>query len=215
MRYAPCSRTRRRIATLASILLLVACGGPNASETGPAEVFREFAQASRRQDGDRLWELISTRMKADISRQQFTSTSILRELRDDYGPVAGGPALLDVELGEDLALAALEGSGAGPGARATVLRREDDEWRVQLSELDLVYGAGNLDFQVNAPRQDRDRIVVRAWVDGMEANVRRVKDASLPTLHVRPEGRLTTGRHSVVAFVEARDRSGAIAWTFE
>lgn len=213
----PCARSSGRpsIAALLSALVLVGCGGQRAPETGPVDVFREFAQAAAKQDGERLWELLSARMKKDVSQQQFTSRSILRRLRDDYEPVASGRILLDVKLEDDLALAALEGKGVGPGARAAVLRRESGEWRVQLSELDLIYGVGDLDFQVNVRQEERQSIEASAWVDGTEAPVKRGKDGVVASLHVRPRERLGAGRHSVVGYVEAAERSGAIAWTFE
>ena len=154
-------------------------------------------------------------MQAQISREEFAAPSVLRTLRDDYAPVAAGSVVLDVELDDDLSLVALEGKGAAPGAQAVILRLEDGEWRVQLTELDLVYGSGDLDFQVNARREDRASIDVRAWVDGAEADAMRAQDALLPTFRVRPSNPLDNGLHSVVAYVEAGARSGAIAWTFE
>jgi hypothetical protein len=193
---------------------LAACGGGGTSGASPGDVFREFAQAAAAENGNRLWELLSERMKADVSRHQFTS-AILPRLRDDYLPVASGRTLLDVELDDEVALAALEGKRAGPGALAAVLRRESGGWRVQLSELDLVYGSGNLDFQVNARREDRALIDVRAWVDGAEAAVKRDEGSLLPTFRVRANDPLERGRHSVVAYAEAGPRSGAIAWTFD
>jgi hypothetical protein len=197
------------------LLALAACAGQKPADARPAEVFQAFAQAAAKQDGDRLWSLISERMKAQISREEFTAPSVLRTLRDDYAQVAAGSVVLDLELEDDLSLAALEGKGPGPGARAAILRLEEGEWRVQLTELDLVYGSGDLDFQVNARREDRASIDVRAWVDGAEADVMRAQDALLPTFRVRPSNPLDNGLHSVVAYVEAGERAGPIAWTFE
>jgi hypothetical protein len=212
-----CARSSGRpaLAALLSAFLLAACGGQGAAEGGPADIFRAFAQAAAKQDGDRLWELLSARMKKDVSRQQFTSRSSLQRLGEDYEPVASGRILLDVELEDDLALAALEGKGIGPGARAVVLRRENGKWRVQLSELDLIYGVGDLDFQVNARQEDRQSIEARAWVDGTDAPVKHRKGGLLTSLLVRPREKLGRGRHSVVGYVEAGERSGVIAWTFE
>src|SRR5918999_261377 len=138
-----------------STLLLAACGSTTESTAGPVDVFREFAQAAEKQDDHRLWELMSERMKAGLPPHQFASPAVLQTIRQDYASVASGETVLEVELDDDLALAALKQSGAGPGARATLLRQEEGDWRVQLSELDLVYGAGDLDFQVNARPSDR------------------------------------------------------------
>jgi hypothetical protein len=129
--------------------------------------------------------------------------------------VASGRILLDAELEDDLALAALEGKGIGPGARAAVLRRESGAWRVQLSELDLIYGVADLDFQANVRQEDRQSIEARAWVDGVDAPVKHGNGGMLTSLLVRPREKLGPGRHSVVGYVEAGKRSGAIAWTFD
>jgi hypothetical protein len=163
-----------------------------------------------------MWELMSARMKAGLPRRQFASPAILRTLREDYASVASGETVLELEIDDDLALAALKQSGAGPGARATLLRREDGQWRVQLSELDLIYGAGDLDFRVNARRSDRRAIEVHGWINGAEALVRRAAKASvLPTFHLKPSEPLPGGTHAAVAYVEAGPRAGAIAWTFD
>jgi hypothetical protein len=201
---------------LVSTLLLAGCGSTTESAAGPVDVFREFAQAAEKQDDDRMWELMSARMKAGLPQHQFASPAVLETLRQDYASVASGETVLEVEIDDELALAALEQSGAGPGARATLLRREDGEWRVQLSELDLIYGAGDLDFQVNARRGDRRAIEVRGWINGAEAVVTRAaKSSTLPTFHLKPREPLPRGTHAAVAYVEAGPRAGAIAWTFE
>jgi hypothetical protein len=194
--------------------VLAGCGG-NDSKAGAADVYRDFAQAAAQQDGDRLWSLMSKRMKAQISREEFKTRSVLRHLRDDYAPVAAGPVALDVELGEELSLVALKGKGVGPGAQAAILRLEDGSWRVQLTEVDLGFGSGDRDFTVNARSEDRRSIEARAWIDGREVLVKRGKDTYAPTFHVVPNRQLKPGRHSAVAYVEAGERSGAIAWTFE
>jgi len=204
-----------RLPVLAAFVLLAGCGGHEPAGPGPAEVFRDFAQAAAKQDGDRLWALMSERMKAQTSREAFTAPAVLRNLRDDYAPVATGPMALDAELEDDLALVALEGEGRGPGVRAAILRLESGEWRVQLTELDLGYGTGDRDFTVNARLEDRRSIKARAWIDGQEALVKRGRDTYAPTFHVAPKSKLEGGHHSVVAYVEAGKRAGAIAWTFE
>jgi hypothetical protein len=196
-------------------VLLAACGGQGASsDAGPADVFRAFARAAGEQDGDRLWDLISERMKAQISRDEFTAPSVLQNLRDDYAPVADGSVVLDVELEDELSLVALAGD-AGSRAQAAILRLEEGNWRVQLTELDLGFGSGDREFTVNARSQDRDSIEVRAWVDGREALVERGKDTYAPTFEVRSARKLGGRPHTVVAYVEAGERSGAIAWTLE
>src|SRR5687768_16378262 len=105
------------------VLVLAGCG-ENSSQVGAADVYRDFAKAAAKQDGEQLWALVSERMKAGISREEFTTRAVLRDLRDDYGPVASGPVLLDVELEGELSLVALGGEGPGPGARAAILRLE-------------------------------------------------------------------------------------------
>jgi hypothetical protein len=194
-----------------ALLALAACGGQEPADARPAEVFQAFAQAAAKEDGDRLWSLISERMKTQISREEFTAPSVLRTLRDDYAQVAAGSVVLDVELEDDLSLVALE----GPGAEAAILRLEEGEWRVQLTELDLGFGSGEREFTLNARPEDRGSIEARAWIDGREALVRRGKDTYAPTFQVEPKSDLQGARHSVVAYVEAGERAGAIAWTFE
>jgi hypothetical protein len=209
------SAARCRFGVLASILLLAACGSLGDSAAGPLDVFRDFARAAEEQDGDRMWELMSARMKEGLPRRQFASPAILRTLRQDYASVASGEAVLEVELDDDLALAAVKQAGAGPGARATLLRREQGEWRVQLSELDLVYGAADLEFLVNAPRSDRRAIEVRAWINDTDAVVTRAAKAPLPTFQLKPTEPPPAGENAAVAYVEAGPRAGAIAWTFD
>jgi hypothetical protein len=200
---------------LLCVLFAVGCGSdePESSEDR-VEVFRSFARAAEEQDGDRLWELISERMKAQISREEFTAPPVLRNLRADYGPLAAGSVALDAEVDGDAAVVALRGEGAGPGAEAAILRRERGAWRVQLTEIDLGYG-GDLTFGVNARREDRAAIEARAWVDGQEAGVSRTEGAFEPMFRIVPRRRLAEGPHSVVSYVEAGKRFGAIAWTFE
>jgi hypothetical protein len=199
-----------------TVLLVAACGSDemSSSDADRPQVFRAFARAAADQDGDRLWLLVSERMKAEISREEFTAPGVLRILRDDYASVAAGPVALDVELEDDLSLVALEGDGSGPGARAAILRLERDDWRVQLTELDLGYG-GDLEFGVNARPEDSAPIETRAWIDGREATVTRTKGAFDPMFRIKPVDKLTGGSHNVVAYVQAGERSGAIAWTFE
>jgi hypothetical protein len=199
---------------LACFLVLAGCGGSD-SRAGAADVYRDFAQAAAKQDGVRLWSLISKRMKAKISEEEFTAPSVLRHLRDDFAPVADGQVALHVELGEKLSLVALEGKGLGPGAQAAILRLEENNWRVHLTELDLGFGSRELDFTVNARSEDRRSMDARAWIDGREVLVKRGKDTYAPTFHVVPKSQLERGSHSAVAYVEAGARSGAIAWTFE
>jgi hypothetical protein len=197
-------------------LFVAACGSgeTGSSPADTAEVFRAFAVAAAAEDGDRLWSLLSKRMKAEISREEFTAPAVLRHLRDDYAPVAGGSVALDIKLEDDLSLVALEGKRSEPGARAAILRLEDSQWRVQLTELDLGYGA-ELEFGVNARPEDRASIEARAWVDRREASVTRTSGSFEPTFRIRPARRLTGNSHNVVVYVEAGQRSGAIAWTFE
>jgi hypothetical protein len=201
------------LVAFAAVVLLVACG-QSSSQTGAVDVYRDFARAAAERNGDDLWALISERMKAQVSREEFTAPSVLGHLRNDYAPVAGGPVALAVELEDDLTLVALEGDGRGPGAQAAIMRLEDGEWRVQLTELDLGFGSGEREVTVNARSEDRDSIKTRAWIDGREALVKRGKDTYAPTFQVTPKDKLRGGQHGVVAYVEAGERSGAIAWTF-
>jgi hypothetical protein len=203
----------RWLVALAVVLIFAACG-ESASQPGSVDVFRDFAHAAAEQDGDRLWTLISERMKAQISREEFTAPAVLRRLRDDYAAVAAGSVVLDVELEEEVSLVALEGEGSGPGARAAILRLEEGDWRVQLTELDLGYG-GDLEFGVNARREDRASIETRAWIDRREAVVRGAQGSFEPTFRITPGRKLAGGSHSVVVYVQAGERSGTIAWTFE
>jgi hypothetical protein len=88
-------------------------------------------------------------------------------LREREGAVAGGRVILNAQIEDDLAVAALAGGDVGPGARAAVLRLEDGIWRVQLSELDLIYGGSFLEFGVNSGGRT-PLVETRAWVDGEE-----------------------------------------------
>ena len=153
-------------------------------------------------------------MKAGISKERFTAPSVLRLLSDDYDAAATGQLILEKQLDEELSLVAIEDKGPGPGARAALLRLEDGEWRVQLTELDLGFG-GDLEFGVNARPEDRASIESRAWVTGREAEVDEADGSFEPTFRVSTDGKVRAGAHSVVVFVEAGERSGAIAWTFE
>jgi hypothetical protein len=197
-------------------LFVAACGsGETAtSDADRPEVFRAFARAAAEEDGDRLWSLISERMKAEISQEEFTAPAVLRHLRNDYAPVATGRVALDIELEDDLSLVALEGKRSEPGARAAILRLEGGDWRVQLTELDLGYG-GDLEFGVNARPEVRASIAARAWIDSREAPVRRTKGSFELMFRISPGRKLTGGSHNVVVYVQASERSGAIAWTFE
>lgn len=203
-----------RLAALVSILLLAACGGGQESDAAArADVFRQLAQAAVARDGDRMWALLSDRMKEQTSRDDFDSA--VPHLRDDFLPVADGPVVLDADVAGDTAVVALGGGKSGPGAEAVILRREEDDWRVQLSEIDLNFGSGSRDFTVNARGLEPHSLETRAWIDGREVRVRRGKDTYAPTFYVVPAEMLSASEHTVVAYVRVGERSGAIAWTFE
>jgi hypothetical protein len=45
--------------------------------------------------------------------------------------------------------------------------------------------------------------------------VKRLKETFAPTFRVVSKNQLAPGRHTAVAYVEAGEQSGAMAWTFE
>jgi hypothetical protein len=192
-----------------------ACGASEREDaaTAAAATFARFAEAAAAGDTDGMWELLSAQTKARIMRAEFARHASV--LRKREGAVAGGRVLLSMRIGDDLAVAALAGRDVGPGARAAVLRLEDGKWRVQLSELDLIYGGSFLEFGVNTGGRSA-RVETRAWVDGDEGRVRRIhKEAALiQWFEVIPRQRLSEAReHSIVIFARVRERSGAIAST--
>jgi hypothetical protein len=191
-----------------------ACGASERQEAGtPATIFARFAEAAAARDIDGMWELLSERTKARITRAEFARHA--SALHEREGAVASGRVVLNVRIGDGLAVAALAGGEGEPGSRASVLRLEEGTWRVQLSELDLIYGASFLEFGVNTGGLSA-AVEARTWVDGKEARVRAVrrKPSLVQWFEVVPRHRLGPAReHSMVVFARAGDRSGAIAST--
>ena len=200
-----------RLAAFASVLLLAACGGGDSNGSGdgeqPVDAFRAFAQAAAGQSGDKVWESLSTRITSQVSKDRFTSPTVLKGLSDEYTSVSSSSArtALDVRLGDDLALVALDG---GEGVKPMIMRREDGKWRAQLNELTIAYSFNRPRFAVEVPPSARGPVKARAWADGKEARTVRTHGTP-PTYRIVPGG----GKHNVIAFAEAGDSTGAAAWT--
>jgi hypothetical protein len=198
-----------RLAALASVLLLAACGGDgNGDEEQPVDAFRAFAQAAAGQNGDKVWESLSQRITSQVSKDRFTAPTVLKGLSDEYTSVSSSSArtALDVRLGDDLALVALDG---GEGVKPMIMRREDGKWRAQLNELTVAYSFNRPRFGVEVPPSDRGPVKARAWVDGEESRVVRTHGTP-PLFRILPG----TGKHNVIAYAEAGGSTGAAAWTF-
>ncbi len=199
-----------RLPALASVLLLAACGGGdgNGDEEQPVDAFRAFAQAAAGQSGDKVWESLSQRITSQVSKDRFTSPTVLKGLSDEYTSVSSSSArtALDVRFGDDLALVALDG---GEGVKPMIMRREDGKWRSQLNELTIAYSFNRPRFGVEVPPSVRGPVKARAWVDGKEARVVRTHGTP-PTFRIVPG----TGKHNVIAYAEAGGSTGSAAWTF-
>jgi hypothetical protein len=196
-----------RLIALAAVVVLAACGGGGSDEEQPVDAFRSFAQAAAGQSGDKVWDSLSQRITSQVSKDRFTSPSVLKGLSDEYTSVSSSSArtALDVRLGDDLALVALDG---GEGVKPMIMRREDGKWRAQLNELTIAYSFNRPQFGVEVPPSARGPVKARAWVDGKEARVLRTHGTP-PTFRIVPG----TGKHNVIAFAEAGDSTGAAAWT--
>jgi hypothetical protein len=196
-----------RLIALAAVVVLAACGGGGSDEEQPVDAFRSFAQAAAGQSGDKVWESLSQRITSQVSKDRFTSPTVLKGLSDEYTSVSSSSArtALDVRLGDDLALVALDG---GEGVKPMIMRREDGKWRAQLNELTIAYSFNRPRFGVEVPPSVRGPVKARAWVDGKDARVLRTHGTP-PTFRIVPG----TGKHNVIAFAEAGDSTGAAAWT--
>jgi hypothetical protein len=196
-----------RLIALAAVVVLAACGGGGSDEEQPVDAFRSFAQAAAGQSGDKVWESLSERITSQVSKDRFTSPTVLKGLSDEYTSVSSSSArtALDVRLGDDLALVALDG---GEGVKPMIMRREDGKWRAQLNELTIAYSFNRPRFGVEFPPSVGGPVKARAWVDGKEARVLRTHGTP-PTFRIVPG----TGKHNVIAFAEAGDSTGAAAWT--
>jgi hypothetical protein len=196
-----------RLIALAAVVVLAACGGGGSDEEQPVDAFRSFAQAAAGQSGDKVWESLSQRITSQVSKDRFTSPTVLKGLSDEYTSVSASSArtALDVRLGDDLALVALDG---GEGVKPMIMRREDGKWRAQLNELTIAYSFNRPRFGVEVPPSVRGPVKARAWIDGKEARVVRTHGTP-PTFRILPG----TGKHNVIAFAEAGDSTGAAAWT--
>ena len=175
----------------------------------PAAALAEFAQALAAEDADVAWQLLASRTRARVDRSEFAAAA--PELARDLGAAAGGRVALDVQVDDAVSVAALAG-GPTPGARAAVLRLENDAWRVQLNELDLVYGPSAFEFGVNTGGR-RVKIRARAWVDRVEARAIPQKSSLVQWFRIAPREHPPRDRqHVVVFFARVDDRSAAIGW---
>jgi hypothetical protein len=171
-----------------------------------------FVDAAAASDTDAMWAHLSKGTRATISREQFEEAA--PELAVDVAKVSEGEIFLEEDVGDDRTVVAIAG-GPPPGAYAEVLRMEDDEWKVELRTLDMIYGVSatqpstEIDFQVNAPSPES--VSGRLWVDGAPVTVERRLTSGVATFVTRsPAPR--SGQHTVVAFARAGQRLGAIAW---
>jgi hypothetical protein len=196
-----------RLIGLLAVVVLAACGGNGGDEEQPVDAFRAFAQAAAGQNGDKVWDSLSERITSQVSKDRFTAPAVLKGLSDEYTSVSSSSArtALDVRLGDDLALVALDG---GEGVKPMIMRREDGKWRAQLNELTVAYSFNRPRFGVEVPPSVRGRIKTRAWIDGKEARVVRTHGTP-PTFRIVPG----TGKHNVIAYAEAGGSTGAAAWT--
>ena len=196
-----------RLIGLLAVVVLVACGGNGGDEEQPVDAFRAFAQAAAGQNGDKVWDALSERITSQVSKDRFTAPAVLKGLSDEYTSVSSSSArtALDVRLGDDLALVALDG---GEGVKPMIMRREDGKWRAQLNELTVAYSFNRPRFGVEVPPSVRGPIKTRAWIDGKEARVVRTHGTP-PTFRIVPG----TGKHNVIAYAEAGGSTGAAAWT--
>ena len=202
-----------RLIALAGVLILAGCGGNGGDDEQPVDAFRAFSQAAAGQSGDKVWEALSQRIKSQVSEDRFTSPTVLKGLRDEYVSVSASSArtALDVRMGDDLALVALDG---GEGVKPMIMRREDGKWRVQLNELTIAYSFNRPRFQVEVPRSVRGAIETRAWIDGEEVTVVRTHGTP-PSFRIVPKTKLAKGTHNVIAFAEAGGHAGIAAWTLD
>jgi hypothetical protein len=196
-----------RLIGLLAVVVLAACGGNGGDEEQPVDAFRAFAQAAAGQNGDKVWDSLSERITSQVSKDRFTAPAVLKGLSDEYTSVSSSSArtALDVRLGDDLALVALDG---GEGVKPMIMRREDGKWRAQLNELTVAYSFNRPRFGVEVPPSVRGPIKTRAWIDGKEARVVRTHGTP-PTFRIVPG----TGKHNVIAYAEAGGSTGAAAWT--
>ncbi|HEX2433247.1 MAG TPA: hypothetical protein VHI55_04775 [Gaiellaceae bacterium] len=196
-----------RLIGLLAVAVLAACGGNGGDEEQPVDAFRAFAQAAAGQNGDKVWDSLSERITSQVSKDRFTAPAVLKGLSDEYTSVSSSSArtALDVRLGDDLALVALDG---GEGVKPMIMRREDGKWRAQLNELTVAYSFNRPRFGVEVPPSVRGPIKTRAWIDGKEARVVRTHGTP-PTFRIVPG----TGKHNVIAYAEAGGSTGAAAWT--
>jgi hypothetical protein len=196
-----------RLIGLLAVVVLAACGGNGGDEEHPVDAFRAFAQAAAGQNGDKVWDSLSERITSQVSKDRFTAPAVLKGLSDEYTSVSSSSArtVLDVRLGDDLALVVLDG---GEGVKPMIMRREDGKWRAQLNELTVAYSFNRPRFGVEVPPSVRGPIKTRAWIDGKEARVVRTHGTP-PTFRIVPG----TGKHNVVAYAEAGGSTGAAAWT--
>jgi hypothetical protein len=196
-----------RLIGLLAVVVLASCGGNGGDEEQPVDAFRAFAQAAAGQNGDKVWDSLSERITSQVSKDRFTAPAVLKGLSDEYTSVSSSSArtALDVRLGDDLALVALDG---GEGVKPMIMRREDGKWRAQLNELTVAYSFNRPRFGVEVPPSVRGPIKTRAWIDGKEARVVRTHGTP-PTFRIVPG----TGKHNVIAYAEAGGSTGAAAWT--
>jgi hypothetical protein len=173
-----------------------------------------FVAAAAASEYDVMWDHLSARTRATMTRAEFRSAA--PELAEDVGKVDGGDVFLQEEVGDGQVLVAMVG-GPAPGAHAEVLRREGDDWKVELRSLDVIYGVsatqpseGKLDFQVNAPNPAA--VTGSLWLDGERTPVKRRVAGRLVSFVARARAP-RSGRRTVVAFARAGERQGAIAWT--
>lgn len=203
----------RFLATALALVALAGCGGggAEAGAASPRAAFELFTARAAKGDSGAT-DLVTRKLDED-DRESFA-----RAVRSDVEPLLRGPRVIfDRRLSDDLAVVAAQGeSHPGPGAYALVLVRDGESWFVEPNRLDLVYGASAVngtsarkpvvDFRVNAEQRPRGRM----WLDDQEVRIRED-----PPRTFRAGVRLLEERlYSTVAFAQAGDRRGAVAWTF-
>jgi hypothetical protein len=235
------------VVVLAALALAAGCSGGGSDETATSAattagasdqfepddsvgaVLRRFVDAAAAGDSAAMWGLLSTRSREQLGPTQAEFADLAAELERGLGSFGGTPyeVVLSVRTASGWGVAAVAGGRIRSGdaeyaAYGAALRREGDEWRIELGDpVDIV---SNEPPEKTADRRPRVQFELAAdgpveeaglWLDGVALPATAGGTAEAVTLVATPEAPLAPGWHVLVVFGRAGDEAAAGATPFE
>jgi len=209
----------RRVATIALVLAAVSgCGGSAAGDQ-PADPGRATLGAFLHAAAEGNTTLMRGLLSLESSRR--LGTAALSKLGARLRPLARGYRVLVSErITDDFGVAAVAGSG---GVYAAALRRDGDEWRLELAGPVMIKPLGpdpgsgeelvqQVAVEIEGGTGSGD---VLLYLDGVVIPFTKVYGGGPSfTAFANLPSPVRRGRHSIVAFAGRERDASALAWTF-